>query len=119
MTGSLISISCDPPLLLSKDGKSHIEELKQAVKQLLKETDKPLARLKLIDSIRRLGVAYHFEEEIRDVLSRFYVDGFESLRGLRETSLCFRLLREDRHCVSSGMTIQLIPFHSFIISFLN
>lgn len=80
-----------------------VEELKLEVKQLLKETFEPLAQLELIDSISRLGLTYHFEEEIRVALARFYAEGFEHLHGLKETALCFRLLREHGHYVSSDV----------------
>ncbi|XP_020270012.1 terpene synthase 10-like [Asparagus officinalis] len=85
------------------DVKARIEELKQGVEQLLKETEDPTATLELMVSIRRLGLAYHFQKEIGDKLQEIYVDGFKSLQGLKETALCFRLLREHGYNVSSDI----------------
>ncbi|KAL8158696.1 hypothetical protein V2J09_000233 [Rumex salicifolius] len=81
-----------------------IEPQKEAAKQLKEEitkdllsiSDKPLIeQLRLIDSIERLGVAYHFEKEIDDALLRIYETSIEpSSDDLFLTSLRFRLLRQ-------------------------
>ncbi|CAK9185518.1 unnamed protein product [Ilex paraguariensis] len=77
-----------------------LEELKQKARGLLTSEKEPCAQLKLIDSMQRLGVAYHFEEEIRDSLNqvRDVVMG-----DLYTTALQFRLMREHGHPICSGV----------------
>ncbi|KAI9178174.1 hypothetical protein LWI28_023556 [Acer negundo] len=59
----------------------------------------------LIDSLstpyQRLGVAYHFEEEIKEALN-LHLNDVMITTDLHETSLQFRLLREHGHSISSG-----------------
>ncbi|PHT51522.1 hypothetical protein CQW23_05984 [Capsicum baccatum] len=64
-----------------------------------------LQKLDLINTIQRLGVAYHFEREIEESLSYMYthyeewigeVDGDD----LHAIALCFRLLRQQGYLVS-------------------
>uniref|UniRef100_A0A8I7B7Z1 Terpene synthase n=2 Tax=Hordeum vulgare subsp. vulgare TaxID=112509 RepID=A0A8I7B7Z1_HORVV len=54
----------------------------------------PLAELKMIDALQRLGVSYHFKEEIDLKLHKLSSQKFdcENLHGI---SLQFRLLRQD------------------------
>jgi hypothetical protein len=65
-------------------------------------------KLELIDDVKRLGLSYHFEKEIGEVLDRFL--SFETCNGsiinrrsLHEISLSFRLLREYGYDVSPGI----------------
>ena len=82
------------------------KELKQELKRELQTIgDKPLKQqLCLIDSIERLGVAYHFDEEIEDALQRIFETSTDtSTDDLVLTSLLFRVLRQHGYKVSSGM----------------
>ncbi|XP_048322170.2 putative pinene synthase [Ziziphus jujuba] len=93
--------------------REQVEELKEEVKELLLDSQKqPLQKLELIESIQRLGVAYHFEREIGGILENMhhsYSDGFfDGEHGhehddLYEVALCFRLLRQHRYYISCGM----------------
>ncbi|GFY99123.1 terpene synthase 21 [Actinidia rufa] len=56
--------------------------------------------MKLIDTIQRLGIGYHFEEDINVVLDRFSDGKFNE--DLFTTSLGFRLLRHNGYQISSG-----------------
>lgn len=64
----------------------------------------PTRNLDFIDAIQRLGVSYHFEEEIEEFLQKTHanLDGFikDSANNLHEISLCFRLLRQHGYQVS-------------------
>ncbi|GAB4825827.1 hypothetical protein Ancab_008700, partial [Ancistrocladus abbreviatus] len=72
-----------------------LEELKEEVrKELLAVADKSLESLDFIDAIQRLGVAYHFEEEIENALQRVYDNYRNDDFDLYYTSLQFRLLRQ-------------------------
>ncbi|KAB2059680.1 hypothetical protein ES319_A11G323000v1 [Gossypium barbadense] len=57
--------------------------------------DELFYRLRLIDTIKRLGVSYHFEREIEEVLLNMYEHDYEDGQTLETTSLQFRLLREN------------------------
>ncbi|XP_021754772.1 (-)-germacrene D synthase-like [Chenopodium quinoa] len=78
--------------------------LKELVRQELLVIDKDTKeRLVFIDDIIRLGVAYHFEDEIEDIFQKFYdkfyADGcYED--DLHYVSLRFRLLRQHGFNVS-------------------
>ncbi|KAG8389008.1 hypothetical protein BUALT_Bualt02G0184700 [Buddleja alternifolia] len=63
-------------------------------------------KLILIDTVERLGVGYHFEQEIEDQLQQIFK--FQSQDSdLFTTALQFRLLRQHRYHVSSN------NFHNF------
>ncbi|KAM0059722.1 putative beta-farnesene synthase [Helianthus debilis subsp. tardiflorus] len=86
-------------------------ELKENVRKVLviKGSIEPTHHMKLlelIDSVQRLGVAYHFEDEIEECLKHIYLTyGDEWINGnnLQGTSLWFRLLRQQGFNVSSGI----------------
>ena len=68
--------------------------------------ENPLKQLELIDTIQRLGISYHFENEIKNVLKRTYEKSNENddseKNNLYATSLKFRLLRQHGFNVSQG-----------------
>ncbi|GAB4843515.1 hypothetical protein Ancab_013477 [Ancistrocladus abbreviatus] len=74
-------------------------------------------KLHLIETLERLGMAYHFEREIEEALQHIYqtyedhVDHDED-DDLYVTSLYFRLLRQHGLYVSSGMCIYCIYLSS-------
>ena len=84
-----------------------LDELKKEVrKKLLTAIEDPRDKLVFIDAIERLGVAYHFEEEIKNILQQFH-DNSNKKNGLYEddlyyVSLRFRLLRQHSFFASSG-----------------
>ena len=62
----------------------------------------------MVDAILRLGIEYHFQEEIETILKRQYMI-FSAQAGhdhdLYEAALRFRLLRQDGYHVSAGKNI--------------
>ncbi|XP_022971751.1 terpene synthase 10-like [Cucurbita maxima] len=83
-------------------------ELKEKIGVLMNQIkDDPLKRLKLIDTLQRLGISYHFENEIKDVLKRIYEKRFKSddseKNNLYAISLEFRLLRQHGFDVSQDV----------------
>ncbi|KAF5178409.1 Terpene synthase [Thalictrum thalictroides] len=87
------------------------QELKKEVKSMLSlVANDSFEELDLIDKIQRLGVAYHFEDEIEDILQRTYNEDycqFFDQNGLNNensdlcyVSLRFRLLRQAGFYVS-------------------
>ncbi|CAN1347211.1 Probable terpene synthase 3 [Linum perenne] len=91
-----------------KDWKEQIEVLKTNVKSMLSGSiEKPsLEMLYLIDAIERLGVEYHFEEEIKQILQGIYHHTFPTTTDLNTTALSFRLLRQHGYNVPSDVFIK-------------
>ncbi|KAL4291401.1 hypothetical protein GQ457_14G010560 [Hibiscus cannabinus] len=60
------------------------------------EHDQLLDQLEMIDNLRRLGVAYHFDDEINNMLGNIFENSNKQMRkkNLHATALEFRLLRE-------------------------
>ncbi|XVE68692.1 hypothetical protein DITRI_Ditri09bG0089300 [Diplodiscus trichospermus] len=79
---------------------TQLKDLKQKAGKLLASTKDTAALLKLIDSLQRLGVAYHFEKQIEEALNQMYVDQYVS-NDLPTAGLHFRLLREHGYPVSA------------------
>ncbi|KAH6831339.1 hypothetical protein C2S53_010992 [Perilla frutescens var. hirtella] len=63
----------------------------------------PLEQMILIDTLERLGLAYHFETEIEHKLREIYNAGEEEDCDLFTTSLRFRLLRQHHHHISCNV----------------
>ncbi|GMH05859.1 hypothetical protein Nepgr_007699 [Nepenthes gracilis] len=86
--------------------KQHIKDLEDEVqKELLATLSQPLEQLILIDTLERLGIAYHYEKEIEEVIKEIY-DTYHDFYGeidLYHTSLLFRLLRQHDFFISSDM----------------
>ncbi|KAF3445211.1 hypothetical protein FNV43_RR14905 [Rhamnella rubrinervis] len=87
--------------------KEQVEELKEEVKTMLlmDSHSKPWQKLELIDSIQRLGVSYHFQSEIDQVLENMnsnYSLGVVDKEDdcLYVVALWFRLLRQHGYRIS-------------------
>lgn len=78
--------------------------LKEKVRKVLDETTTPLEQLELVDKLQRLGVSYHFESKIDNILTDFYHNNVRECgkEDLHATALKFRLLREHGFNVSEG-----------------
>ncbi|WMV48360.1 hypothetical protein MTR67_041745 [Solanum verrucosum] len=93
---------------ISSQETLELEELKEKVRQMLVEApDKSTQKLFLIDTIQRLGVAYHFDNEIKTSIQNIF-DEFEQNKNeddnnLYGVALRFRLVRGQRHYMSSGI----------------
>lgn len=63
-------------------------------------------RLELIDDLQRLGISYHFDEEIERFLTSIHYKYDDRVvaeeRDMYSTALGFRLLREHGFPVSQG-----------------
>ncbi|KAI8011499.1 putative terpene synthase 9 [Camellia lanceoleosa] len=78
-----------------------LEELKQETRRVLQSTRDHSSLLKLIDSMQRLGVSYHYEEEIEEAISD-HVNPIVS-GNLYTTALHFRLLRQHGYPINSDV----------------
>ncbi|XP_043689739.1 (-)-germacrene D synthase-like [Telopea speciosissima] len=82
-----------------------VEKLKEEVRRMVvADSNESLKKLNLIDSLQRLGVAYHFEGEIEDVLEKIHEAGNGGFDGnddgeLYTVALQFRLLRQQGYKV--------------------
>nr|AKN58860.1 monoterpene synthase-like protein [Freesia hybrid cultivar] len=86
---------------------NEIRKLKEEVGQLFSDSKEILYQIELIDELQQLGVAYHFQDEIKDKLSTIFCS-LEKTRlfmdnDLKTTSLIFRLLREHGFHVSADI----------------
>uniref|UniRef100_F6I5S9 (-)-alpha-terpineol synthase n=1 Tax=Vitis vinifera TaxID=29760 RepID=F6I5S9_VITVI len=89
-----------------------LEKLKGDVKIMLGQVGEPLHQLELIDTLQRLGIHYHFGEEIKRILHGIYNnynrnDTWKN-GDLYATALEFRLLRQHGYHVPQDV------FHIFI-----
>lgn len=76
------------------------KELLEITRRELRSISEPLEALKLIDTIQRLGIAYHFEDEIKVILSGLSSKGQYDHEDLLTAGLRFRLLRHNGHKIS-------------------
>ncbi|GMP98058.1 hypothetical protein CsSME_00046089 [Camellia sinensis var. sinensis] len=77
-------------------------KLKEDVKIMLEKVvdEDPLDALEMIDDLQRLGVFYHFKDEIERVLERIYnMNDKYNNEDLHATALKFRLLRQHGYNV--------------------
>ncbi|KAL6316128.1 hypothetical protein AAG906_015958 [Vitis piasezkii] len=84
--------------------QQRVEDLKEEVRrELVVAAGKPSQQLNFIDAVQRLGVAYHFEEEIEEALGHIYDNYHHSddkYDDLYNVSLRFRLLRQQGYNIS-------------------
>ncbi|WCJ37095.1 Myrcene synthase chloroplastic [Euphorbia peplus] len=80
------------------------KELKAEVKMMLEKERNHLNKLEMIATLQRLGVAYHFEDEIDEFLRRIYCENILNKNTKEDdiytTALQFRLLRQEGYNVS-------------------
>ncbi|XP_074267341.1 putative sesquiterpene synthase [Silene latifolia] len=83
--------------------EEEIGNLKEEVKkELLKIVEEPTKQLELVDAIERLGVAYHFETNIEQILDKLYKKYLKECDkyNLHLVSLGFRIFRQHGFIVS-------------------
>lgn len=93
--------------------QQQIQELKVEVERMLAAADgEPLEKLRLIEQIQRLGIAYRFKREIDESLEQIYklyfesdASGYHGDHDLHNTALLFRILREQGYRISSGICV--------------
>lgn len=82
---------------------------------MLNNANDRLQKMELIDVLQRLGVAYHFEKEIDEILSQIYNDHIES-EDLHIVALHFRLLRQYGYNILTSNFKILLLFFFYVYS---
>ncbi|XP_043804613.1 terpene synthase 10 [Manihot esculenta] len=88
---------------------NRINKQKEEVRLMLKQTVDPLNQLQLIDTLQRLGLAYHYEDEIKRVLMSFThnIHNIGMREDLYATALKFRLLRQHGYDVPQAIFLDI------------
>ncbi|KAL8542455.1 hypothetical protein ACS0TY_003352 [Phlomoides rotata] len=83
---------------------NRVTELVAQVKMMLEKETESIPRLELIDMLQNLGISYHFEDNIKQILSSLHQQKcFEGERDLYSTALMFRLFRQHSFSVSQDV----------------
>ncbi|KAK4345106.1 hypothetical protein RND71_035282 [Anisodus tanguticus] len=95
-------------VLLHHDGfNTKFERLVKDVKYALRTegNDNRLDNLALVYVIQRMGIEYHFQEEIESILQKEHVESacFLKYQTPFDVSLCFRLLRQESYHVPADV----------------
>ncbi|KAI6697453.1 hypothetical protein NL676_017572 [Syzygium grande] len=82
-----------------------VQRMKEEVKCTLEKENNLLAKLEFIDAIQRLGLQYHFDNEIKTALQVIQNDSYDARfsNDLHSTALRFRLLRQHGYDVSQDV----------------
>ncbi|XP_022143530.1 valencene synthase-like isoform X2 [Momordica charantia] len=82
--------------------RKQLEEQREEVRRMLEAAEKCSEKLSLIDSIQRLGISYHFEGEINEILEHMQNDScnLDDDEDIYIVALRFRLLRQQGYSVS-------------------
>ncbi|XP_059302461.1 sesquiterpene synthase 12-like [Lycium ferocissimum] len=96
---------------ISSQEQLELDELKEIIRKMLVETpDNSTQKLVLIDTIQRLGAAYHFHNEIEtsiqnifDTTSQLESENNNIDDNLYVVALRFRLVRQQGHYISSDV----------------
>ncbi|KAH7855347.1 hypothetical protein Vadar_023937 [Vaccinium darrowii] len=80
-------------------------KLKVDVRIILEKVEDPLVGLEIIDDLQRLGVSYHFEEEIKRILEKVYNNSFDDWykKDMHAIALKFRLMRQHGFNIPQGV----------------
>ncbi|KAI8558364.1 hypothetical protein RHMOL_Rhmol04G0085900 [Rhododendron molle] len=103
---SVLATILHPQVLPSKvDDNTKMLELQERTQLALRRSSSETTTtdaLKLIDTLQRLGIGYHFQEDINALLLQRFSDGLNPLddEDLFTTALCFRLLRQNGYRMS-------------------
>ncbi|XP_052208152.1 monoterpene synthase TPS4, chloroplastic-like [Diospyros lotus] len=90
-------------LALKVDDRTRMKDLEERARMALREASSDTASImKLIDTMQRLGLGDHFEQEINTILQAFSDSNLDQ-EDLFTTALCFRLLRQNGYQISTNV----------------
>lgn len=92
--------------------EKQLQKLKEEVMNMFVTTDKSSEKLRLIDSIQRLGLSHHFQLEINETLQLLQSSSDDD-DDIYNIALKFRLLRQEGYSISSGKSLAP-PFLKFL-----
>ncbi|KAI3523026.1 hypothetical protein L1887_01081 [Cichorium endivia] len=89
---------------IGEDYTARAHTLKEAVKTMIQKVGDPLSTLELVDDLQRLGISYHFEDDITEVVEMIYYKYFKTEKkwnslDLNVKALGFRILRQHGYQV--------------------
>ncbi|KAL9998299.1 putative R-linalool synthase [Helianthus debilis subsp. tardiflorus] len=89
--------------------KAIADTLKEAVKKMIPKVGNPLSALELVDDLQRLGISYHFDDEISNLLETIYYKYYKShddwhKMDLNLKALGFRLLRQHGYPIPQDIS---------------
>ncbi|KAL1349796.1 myrcene synthase, chloroplastic isoform X2 [Arachis hypogaea] len=83
--------------------------LKEEVRKMLFKVENHVDQLDLIDVLQRLGVAYLFKSEIRNILDSIHnIDYSQKKKTLHATALEFRILRDHGYDISTDVFVDFL-----------
>ncbi|KAI3973687.1 hypothetical protein MKX01_031107 [Papaver californicum] len=93
---------------LTSDYKSEVctnraEKLKENVRCMFDGASGSPYSLKLIDTIQRLGLDYHFHDDIKSALDKIFINGKDYQNDLTIEALKFRLFRQHGYEISQDV----------------
>ncbi|MED6108163.1 hypothetical protein PIB30_020936 [Stylosanthes scabra] len=94
-----------------KEGKykEQREVLMEKVRSMLCKVENELDQLDLIDVLQRLGVAYNFKNEIRNMLDNIYnMNKSKNMKDLHASALEFRILRQHGYHISTDVFLNFL-----------
>lgn len=94
-----LTCTCPPQQAYMKE---RAEVLRERVRKVLKDSTELPETLNLILTLQRLGLDYHYENEIEKLLHHIYNSDYND-EDLNLVSLRFYLLRKNGYDVSSGI----------------
>ncbi|KAD4384385.1 hypothetical protein E3N88_24553 [Mikania micrantha] len=124
---TLWSYDCVQSLSTKYSGKDYAakaDRLKEVVRVMIQKSSvagNPLSSLELVDDLQRLGIAYHFKEEISDVLEMIFYKTCDkwNTMDLNLQALGFRLLRQHGYQVPQGLKVFNSSRYEDMIAILN
>uniref|UniRef100_A0A6N2MAL9 Terpene synthase N-terminal domain-containing protein n=1 Tax=Salix viminalis TaxID=40686 RepID=A0A6N2MAL9_SALVM len=115
-SGNLINVVSLPRAADRKYSARTLEELVESIQTVLRRSSDPASTLNLIDTVQRLGISHHFEEEIDEQLDRSC--DWNVGEDLFVTALRFRLLRQAGKHSSSDVFQKFISKEGKLKDFL-
>ncbi|CAK8534682.1 unnamed protein product [Lathyrus sativus] len=80
--------------------------LREEVRMMFNKMENEVDQLEFIDVLQRLGVDYHFTNEIKKILDNIYnTQTFKFKKNLHATALEFRLLRQHGYHISTDVFV--------------